>query len=99
MWISEVEILDHHLIDSYRSLAANSQQPTANSIRKYGGRYLVRGSACELLEGQPSPKGTIIVEFPSMEIARAWYRSAEYSEALRVRERALERRLIFVQGI
>jgi uncharacterized protein (DUF1330 family) len=90
--ISEVEILDHDLIDSYRSLAANS-------IRKYGGRYLVRGSACELLEGQPSPKGTIIVEFPSMEIARAWYRSAEYSEALRVRERALERRLIFVQGI
>jgi uncharacterized protein (DUF1330 family) len=87
-----VEILDHHLIDSYRSLAANS-------ISKYGGRYLVRGGASELVEGLSSPKGIIIVEFPSMEIARAWYRSAEYSEALRVRERALERRLIFVQGI
>jgi uncharacterized protein (DUF1330 family) len=61
--ISEVEILDHDLIDSYRSL-------TANSIRKYGGRYLVRGGASELVEGLPSPKGRIIVEFPSMEIAR-----------------------------
>ena len=41
----------------------------------------------------------IIVEFPSMAQARKWYSSAEYSEALKVRTRALDRRLIFVEGV
>jgi uncharacterized protein (DUF1330 family) len=90
--ISEVDILDHEAIDTYRRLAAAS-------IGRYGGRYLVRGGSSELVEGQPSPKNLIIVEFPTMEIAKEWYRSPEYAEALKVRERALDRRLVFVQGV
>jgi uncharacterized protein (DUF1330 family) len=34
-----------------------------------------------------------------MERARAWYRSPEYAEALKVRRHALNRRLIFVDGL
>lgn len=90
--ISEVEILDRDLAKIYRKLAAAS-------IEEHGGRYLVRGGASELIEGQPMPKNLIVVEFPTMMIAKEWYRSPEYSEALRVRERALERRLIFVEGV
>ena len=90
--ISEVEILDHEAANAYRRLAADS-------IGRYGGRYLVRGGASELIEGQPSPKNLIIVEFPTMEIAKEWYGSPEYAEALRVREKALDRRLVFVQGV
>jgi uncharacterized protein (DUF1330 family) len=90
--ISEMEILDHQAIDTYRRLAADS-------IGRYGGRYLVRGGPSELVEGQPLPKTLIIVEFPTMEIAKAWYRSPEYAEALKVREKALDRRLVFVQGV
>jgi uncharacterized protein (DUF1330 family) len=41
----------------------------------------------------------IIGEFPDMARARAWYRSPEYAEALTIRPRALDRRLIFVDGI
>jgi uncharacterized protein (DUF1330 family) len=89
--LSEVEILDHELMETYRKRAAAS-------IEKYGGRYLVRGGASELMEGGPSPKALVLVEFPSMTIAKEWYHSPEYAEALKVRERALERRLIFVEG-
>ena len=90
--ISELEVLDPVAIETYRTLAAQS-------IAQYGGRYLVRGGGAEAVEGGPPPKTLIIVEFPSMERARAWYASAEYAEALKVRRTALERRLIFVEGV
>jgi uncharacterized protein (DUF1330 family) len=88
--ISEVEILDNELVTTCRELAAAS-------IAEYGGRYLVRGGTSELVEGGPTPKMLIIVEFPTMEIAKDWYKSSEYAEALKVRKQALDRRLVFVQ--
>jgi len=90
--ISEVEARDPLAMERYRALAAPS-------IAQYGGRYLVRGGAAELKEGGPSPKTLVIVAFPSMEKAHEWYASSEYGEALKVRQTALERRLIFVEGV
>jgi uncharacterized protein (DUF1330 family) len=40
-----------------------------------------------------------VVEFPDMERARAWYRSPEYALALEVRDKALSRNLILVEGV
>jgi uncharacterized protein (DUF1330 family) len=90
--ISEVEPRDAAAMQTYRMLAEQS-------IAQYGGRYIVRGGAVELAEGGPPPKTLVIVEFPSMARAREWYASAEYAEALKVRRTALERRLIFVEGV
>jgi uncharacterized protein (DUF1330 family) len=71
----------------------------AASIAKYGGRYLVRGGASELVEGGPASNMLIIVEFPTMEAAKDWYKSPEYAQALKVRATALDRRLVFVRGV
>jgi uncharacterized protein (DUF1330 family) len=90
--ISEVETRDAAAMETYRTLAALS-------IAQYGGRYLVRGGAAELVEGGPSLKTLIIVEFPSMARAREWYASPEYAKALKIRQSALERRLVFVEGV
>jgi Uncharacterized conserved protein len=90
--ISELEVLDPVAIEIYRTLAAKS-------IAQYGGRYLVRGGAASIAEGAPPPKNIIVVEFPSMERLREWYASPEYAEALKVRRTALDRRLIFVEGV
>jgi uncharacterized protein (DUF1330 family) len=91
--ISEVKILDEDLIDRYRLLAAAA-------IEQYGGRYIVRGGPVTLVEGaRDSTKRFVVVEFPDLERARAWYRSAEYAEALKVRADALERTLVFVEGV
>jgi uncharacterized protein (DUF1330 family) len=90
--ISEVEVRDAEAIETYRTRAARS-------IAQYGGRYLVRGGAAELIEGDPPPKMLIIVEFSSMARAKEWYASAEYAEALKVRRTALQRRLLFVEGL
>ena len=90
--ISELEVRDPVAIETYRSVAAKS-------IAHYGGRYLVRGGAAEVAEGGPRVKNIVVVEFPSMERLREWYASPEYAEALKVRRTALERRLIFVEGV
>jgi uncharacterized protein (DUF1330 family) len=90
--ISEVEVHDAAGFETYRTIAART-------IAQYGGRYLVRGGAAELAEGGPPPKTIIIVEFQTMERLREWYASPEYAEALKVRRAALERRLIFVEGV
>lgn len=89
--ISEVEIIDPDLADAYRKLAAQS-------IAAYSGR-LVRGGEAALVEGSPPPKGLVIVEFPNMAVAKEWYASPAYAEALKVQKNALDRRLIFVEGV
>ena len=90
--ISEVEVRDHEAVQAYRTMAAAS-------IAHHGGRYLVRGGAADLAEGGPEPRNLIIVEFPSMERLRQWYASPEYAEALKLSRTALDRRLVFVEGV
>jgi uncharacterized protein (DUF1330 family) len=90
--ISEVEILDETVADQYRALAAAS-------IEEHGGRYLVRGATPDAVEGEVSPRRRlVVVEFPDMDVARRWYASDSYAEALALRDRALTRRLLFVEG-
>jgi uncharacterized protein (DUF1330 family) len=91
--ISEVsEVLDTRLMEEYRSLAQAA-------IQQYDGRYLVRGGAFEIVEGDSPLRLIVIVEFPTMERAREWYHSPEYAKALAVSQKALRRRLIFVNGV
>src|SRR5260370_7933404 len=76
----------------------------APAIAQYGGRYLVRRAVPEVAEGDwapPHPEGQqiIVVEFPSMEQLHKWYHSPEYAKALAVRKTAVNRRLLFVQGV
>ena len=90
--ISELEVRDPAAIEAYRTAAARS-------IARYGGRYMVRNGAAGVAEGGPPVKNIVVVEFPSMERLREWYASPEYAEALKARRTALDRRLIFVEGV
>jgi uncharacterized protein (DUF1330 family) len=90
--ISDVEFLDPVGVAEYRKLAAAS-------IAKHGGRYIVRGGGIDVVEGGWQPKQIVIVEFPTMVRARAWYRSADYAPALALSRTALKRNLIFVEGV
>jgi uncharacterized protein (DUF1330 family) len=90
--ISEVEVLDEDSFEQYRSRAKTS-------IEQYGGRYLVRAVQPEAAEGNWSPqRRLVIVEFPDMDTLQRWYSSEAYAEALAFRDRALSRRLLFVDG-
>jgi uncharacterized protein (DUF1330 family) len=90
--ISEIEVLDEEQASRYREL-------DAASIALHGGRYLARGAAPVVPEGARSPGSQIvIVEFPTMARLLDWYASADYAPARAIRETALNRRLLFVDG-
>ena len=89
--LSELRPRDAEAYAEYRRLAAPA-------IAAYGGRYLARGVAPELVEGDDTGFRVVLCEFESMERLRAWYTSSEYARALVFRDRALERRLMFFDG-
>ena len=75
-------------------------QPIAPAaIAKYGGRYLIRGGAYEAIEGDWKPQRLTVVEFESMEKAKAFYDSPEYQLAIKVRKGAANMKMLLVQGI
>lgn len=68
------------------------------AVECYGGRYLVRGGACELLEGSWTPERVVVVRFDSMERARAFYDSPEYQVAREVRKECSRFDMLLVEG-
>ena len=69
------------------------------AIARYGGRYLARGGETVVLEGGWQPNRVVVLEFPSLEQARAFYDSPEYAAARAVREGAAEMNIIAVAGV
>jgi uncharacterized protein (DUF1330 family) len=64
----------------------------------YGGRFLVHGAEVEVLEGS-WPGTVVILEFPDVSAARAWYASPDYQEILPLRTRHIDGDTLIVQGV
>jgi len=91
-FISDASVKNSEALEIFRARALSS-------ITRYGGRYLARAGSVEPVEGTWKPSAIIIIEFPDLERARAWYRSAEYAAALAVRDDAISRHMILVEGM
>ena len=89
--IADVEVKDAAKYEEYRPIAART-------VAQYGGKFLVRGGAVEPLEGGWTPKRVVVLEFPSMEQAKRWYRSPEYAPGIALRQAASVGRVILVDG-
>ena len=88
--IGEVEITDPAAFQEYAAKVGPTLAP-------YNARLLVRGKAAGK-EG-PLPVGTIVVlEFPSLADAEAWYASAAYTDVLPLRQRAANSLVFLVEG-
>ena len=90
--ILDVEVTDPTRYAEYRDLAT----PT---VVKYGGKYIARGGKVENLEGDWSPSRVVIIQFESIEQARNWMNSPEYSPAKEIRHQASSTRSIVVEGL
>lgn len=87
----EVDIHDPEPFERYKLL-------TAPTIPAYGGRYIVRGAPVETLEGGWKPPRIVMLEFPSVDRARAWWASPEYAEAKALRQSCAGTKMILVEG-
>ncbi len=90
--VVEVAVHDAQTYERYKQLA-----PPA--ITAYGGRYLARGGATEALEGEWKPPRFVILEFPTVERARAWWNSPEYAAAKAMCQASTETRMLLVEGL
>jgi uncharacterized protein (DUF1330 family) len=94
--VAEVQVTNPDAYSEYRDLATAS-------IAQYGGRFLVRGGQRDQREGEDAAHNgnlrTVITEFPSLEQARQWYESVEYTRAKAIREANSVGRLFIVEGV
>ena len=90
--IADIEVIDAAGYEEYR-------RRVPDTIAAYGGRYLARGGATEVLEGTWSPKRCVILELPDMERFKAWWSSPEYVPVRAIRERTTKSHLVVTQGL
>jgi uncharacterized protein (DUF1330 family) len=68
------------------------------AVAQYGGRYIVRGGETVVLEGSWQPNRVVVLEFPDLQRARAFYDSIEYKKARDARAGAAQMNMVAVAG-
>jgi uncharacterized protein (DUF1330 family) len=73
---------------------------TAALLAKHGGRILIRGAPASLLEGAaPDADAILVVEFPSIEAARAWYGDPDYQPLIELRQTGSKMDLVLIEAL
>jgi uncharacterized protein (DUF1330 family) len=91
-YVADFELTDPEGIKPYRD------QVDA-TFERYGGRYIVRAAQLEGLEGNPPSHRLVIIQFDSIEQARAWYNSPEYAKIRPFRQRSGKTNSYIVEGL
>ena len=68
------------------------------SLGGHSAKPLAYYGAIETLEG-PEAQGCVMIEFPTMAAARAWYQSDAYQEARQLRFQGADYRVFLTQGV
>ena len=90
--IGNINVTDPDAFEEYRGMVPAT-------VAAYGGKYLVRGGVADVVEGDWTPNRLVVLEFESVERAREWYNSPEYTPAKAVRLKASTGDLLFVEGV
>ena len=90
-WIAHIDVTDPQGYMAY-------QEFVTTPFGKFGGRYLIRGGRCEVMEGRARAR-CVAVEFPSYDAALACYRSPEYRRAIELRAGKADIDLVVIEGV
>jgi uncharacterized protein (DUF1330 family) len=87
----EGPIRDQAQMDIYQQKnRENPRDPNLTPLVIYG--------AIEPLEGQ-APEGALVLQFPTVAAAKAWYDSPAYQAAIPHRKKAADYRIFIVEGL
>lgn len=89
-WIAHVDVTRP---EGYKIYGAAIDAP----LGQFAGRFLVRGGAQEVPEGQARSR-TVVIEFPSYDAAHACYHSPEYQAVKKLRDGNADVDLVVVEG-
>jgi len=91
-WISVYEkIEDPKILSEYAKKATIA-------IQGHQGNFLCRSGKNICLEGSAKPR-TVVVEFPSFDLAKQAYDSSVYREALNILKGSVKRNLQIIEGV
>ena len=90
--IVDIEVTDPIGYEEYKKLAPAT-------VALYGGKYIARGGQTETLEGDWTPKRLVILEFESVERAKAWLNSPEYREPRKMRQSTTHTSMVVIEGV
>lgn len=89
--IAQVNVKDAEAFEAYRARVPETLKP-------FGGKYIVRGGDMAVLEGDLPFQRIVVIEFPTLEQAKAWHASDAYAEPLAMRQAAADSILVAVDG-
>ena len=90
--IADVDVFDATVFEEYKREVPATEE-------RFGGRYLGRGGATRVLEGDWEPHRLVVLEFPDMPSLLGWYNSPEYARLKGIRERCAKTRIIALEGV
>ncbi|OUW00605.1 MAG: hypothetical protein CBD16_06325 [Betaproteobacteria bacterium TMED156] len=82
-------------LDKYKLYA----EKVPKTLVQFGGKFLSRGGDTLILDGEPAGKRNVIIEFPDIESAKAWYFSSDYQKIVTERKDNATGYLIISEGV
>jgi len=89
--IVDVKVTNPARYEDYKKL-------TPGSLKPFDGKFIVRGGKSETLEGDWKPERIVVLEFPSLERAKAWWSSDGYAPAKAIRQAASITKMLVIEG-
>jgi uncharacterized protein (DUF1330 family) len=86
-----LDVRDHDLYVEYARSATEIEA-------RFGGRPVVAGDAVEVVEGHWPAQRIVILEFPSIDHARAWHADPDYQTLIPLRHRSTTSQILFIEG-
>jgi uncharacterized protein (DUF1330 family) len=77
----------------------NPAQGHFPTVEKYGGKFIIAGGKVETIEGTWMPKLFVMHRFPSIDLWKLWYNSADYAPWKAKRHSASKADVMLIQGL
>ena len=90
--LANVRVTNPEQYEEYKKLSTHA-------MKTHGAEVCVRGGAVQVLEGDWSPDRVVLLKFPSVEAARAFNDSPEYTAARASRQGAAVMRMVLIEGV
>lgn len=90
--VVDIDVKDPETYKQYVALAPAS-------VEAHGGRYLARAGRTEKLEGEWLPRRLVILQFESLEQARAWLDSPDYAPVKKLRHQSASTNMVVIEGV
>jgi uncharacterized protein (DUF1330 family) len=81
-------------MDKMQEYATNVEPIT----HAYQGQYVTKAGEVDVKEGDWAPTFPVIIKFPSMDAAQAWYNSDDYAPLKALRHSAGKFSAVFIEG-